>query len=297
MLFGKANIIKNNINFIKSVDGNVLYSHLYFIYSLMPDYLENISQQELGQRMLNDMPLKGCVTFDNQLSTVLELTPSGSYEIESTGIGTFGMISFSNSEPLWITNPNTINHQEANTAVWRGYASNTITAAGSLSSIVEIYGKKSTIRFSKSGHFSPKLYNSGWKGGSRAKIKTYKVTSLAKSASKKIFFFGIAVDAYGVVKDEISLAKGLVNTAVSGVALCIGGWAGLAIGLVYWGLDSIGAFDRPIQHGTSQQDPFKQPIDNLRVVLPPIRPLPQQVIKQQYTPKQTFIGPAPAKRY
>ena len=185
MLFGKANIIKNNINFIKSVDGNVLYSHLYFIYSLMPDYLENISQQELGQRMLNDMPLKGCVTFDNQLSTVLELTPLGSYEIESTGIGTFGMISFSNSEPLWITNPNTINHQEANTAVWRGYASNTITAAGSLSSIAEIYGKHSTIRFSKSGHFSPKLYNSGWKGGSRAKIKTYKVCLLYTSPSPR----------------------------------------------------------------------------------------------------------------
>lgn len=274
-----------------------LYSHLHFIYSLMPDYLENISQQELEQRMQNDMPLKGCITFDNQLSTALELTPLGSYEIESIGIGTFGMISFSNSEPLWITNPDTINHQEANTAVWRGYASNTITAAGSLSSVVEIYGKNSTVRFSKSGHFSPKLYNNGWKGGSRAKIKTYKVTSLAKSAGKKIFFLGIAIDAYGVANGEISPAKGVVNTVVGVASLCIGGWVGLAIGLVYWGLDSIGAFDRPIQHSTSQQEPFKQPIDNLRVVLPPIRPLPQQVIKRQYTPKQTFIGPAPAKRY
>lgn len=83
-----------------------------------------------------------------------------------------------------------------------------------------------------------------------------------------------------------------MDATVSGVALCIGGWAGLAglaIGLVYWGLYSIGAFDRPIQHSISEQEPFKQPIDNLRIVLPPIKPLPQQVIKRQYTPKQTFI--------
>ena len=28
--------------------------------------------------------------------------------------------------------------------------------------------------------FSPKIYKSGWKGGSRGKIKTYKVSSLGK---------------------------------------------------------------------------------------------------------------------
>lgn len=39
-----------------------------------------------------------------------------------------------------------------------------------------------------------------------------------------------------------------MDATVSGVALRIGGWAGLAIGLVYWGLDSIGAFDRPIKN-------------------------------------------------
>ena len=242
------------------------------------------------------MPLKGRVTFDNQLSTELEITPLGTQEIESSEIGTFGMISFSNSEPLWIANPNAINYQEADTAVWHGYASNSITAAGSLSSIIELSGKNRTVRFSKSGHFSPKIYNSGWKGGSRAKIKTYKVTSLAKNAGKKIFFVGIAIDAVGVATGEISIAKGVTNTVVAGAALLIGGWAGLAIGLVYWGLDSMGAFDHHIQGNTYQQDPLKQPIDNLRVVLP-IRPLPQQVIKQKYTQKQTFIGPAPVKKY
>ena len=262
----------------------------------MPNNFEDINQQELGQRMQTDMPLKGYVTFDNQLSTTLEITPLGTHEIESAGIGTFGMISFSNSEPLWIANPNMINYQEADTVVWHGYASNTITAAGSLSSIIEMSGKNKTVRFSKSGHFSPKIYNSGWQGGCRAKIKTYKVTSLAKNAGRRIFFVGIAIDAAGVVTGEISVAKGVTNTVVAGAALLIGGWVGLAIGLVYWGLDSIGVFDHHIQGNTFQQDPLKQPIDNLRVVLP-IRPLPQQTIKQQYIPKQTFIGPAPAKRY
>lgn len=262
----------------------------------MPDYLEKISQQELGQRIKNDMPLKGFVTFENQKSTPLEITPLGTHEIESSGIGSFGLISVSDTAPMWVNNPNTIIHQEADTVVWHGYASNTITAAGALSSITELSKTNKTIRFTKSGKFSPKLYN-GWNGGSRARIKTYKVTSLAKNAGRKIFFVGIAIDAVGVATDEISLAKGLTNTVVSGAAILIGGWIGLAIGLVYWGLDSMGVFEHHIMDNSFRQDPLKQPIDNLRVVLP-IRPLPPQpVIKRQYMPKQTFIGPAPAKRY
>lgn len=90
------------------------------------------------------------------------ITPLGRYEIESSGIGAFGMISFSNFELLWLKNPNTINHQEANTAVWRGYASNIITAAGLLSSIVEFMGKIK-LYISKR-QWSPKFYNRGWKG-------------------------------------------------------------------------------------------------------------------------------------
>ncbi|WP_289145806.1 hypothetical protein [uncultured Bacteroides sp.] len=262
----------------------------------MPDFLEQISQQELGQRMQNDMPLKGLVTFENQKSVPLEIAPLGTLEIESAGIGTFGLISVSDSVPIWVNNPNTIIHQEADTAVWHGYASNTITAAGSLSSIVELSQTNKTLRFYKNGQFSPKLYN-GWNGGSRARIKTYKVTSLAKNAGKKIFFIGVAVDVAGVATGEISVAKGVTNTVVAGAAILIGGWIGLAIGLVYWGLDSMGVFDHHITGNSSQQDLLKQPIDNLRVVLP-VRPLPQkQIIRPQYTPKQTYIGPAPAKRY
>ena len=262
----------------------------------MPDNLENISQQELGQRLQNSIPLKGRVTFDNQLSTALEITPLGTQEIESVGIGSYGMISFSNSEPLWIANPNTINYQEADTAVWYGYTSNSITAAGSLTSLIGNTQINSTVRLSKSGHFSPKIYNSGWKGGSRAKIKTYKVTSLAKTASEKILYIGIVVDIIGVATNDVSVGKAFMNTAVGVTAAFIGGWVGLAIGLVYWGLDSMGVFDHHIQGNTFQQDPLKQPVDNLRVVLP-IRPLPQQTIKRKYMPKQTFIGPAPIKRY
>lgn len=87
-----------------------------------------------------------------------------------------------------------------------------------------------------------------------------------------------------------------MNSLVSVAAFSIGGWIGLTIGLVYWGLDSLGVFDRPNISNPSKYDVMTQPLDNLRVCIP-TPPVPQQIIKRQYTPKQTFIGPAPAKRY
>lgn len=91
--------------------------------------------------------------------------------------------------------------------------------------------------------------------------------------------------------------KATVNTLVSGAAAIIGGWIGLTIGLVYWGLDSLGAFERPnISINPNNYGTITQPLDNLRVVIP-ILPSQEQIIKRHYKHKQTYIGPAPAKRY
>ena len=118
---------------------------------------------------------------------------------------------------------------------------------------------------------------------------------LQKMQVKDILFLDVVIDAIGVATGEISPAKAVVNTVVAGAAVCIGGWAGLAIGLVYWGLDTLGAFELPAPNGTFQRDPFEPQIDNLRVVIP--RYLPQQVIKLQNTFEKTFIGPTPYRKY
>ncbi|WP_278844513.1 hypothetical protein, partial [Hoylesella timonensis] len=61
------------------------------------------------------------------------------------------------------------------------------------------------------GHFSPKVYPSGWGGGSRARIKTYKITHIAKNVGRKVFIIGVVTDAAGVVTGQISALKGITN--------------------------------------------------------------------------------------
>ena len=74
-----------------------------------------------------------------------------------------------------------------------------------------------------------------------------------------------------------------------------GGPIGLTIGLVYWGLDLLGAFYSPTLAPNIRKDPYIQPVDNLRVVLP-IHPFPPTIIKRRFSPRQTFIGPASKSR-
>lgn len=113
---------------------------------------------------------------------------------------------------------------------------------------------------------SPKLYPSGWRWSSRARIKTYKITTLAKGIGRKVFFFGVLVDGIGLANGSISPQKALLNTGISAVTT-FGGPIGLTIGLIYWGLDSLGAFDRGYGPGIETNREIA-PIDNLRVVRP-----------------------------
>ena len=276
--------------------GMFLYSHLYFIYSLMPDYLEQISQQELHSKLQSNLNFKGIVTFDNQKKAAIEIESVGTHDIIRDQIGSYGIISFSDSMPLWINNPVLIDNEEAQNYILDEDVANFISTTGTINSLVEASKIKATARFYKSGRFSPKVYSSGWKGGSRARIKTYKITSLAEKFSSKILIVGVLFDYGRAYYGQISCEKATVNSLVSVAAFSIGGWIGLTIGLVYWGLDSLGVFDRPNISNPSKYDVMTQPLDNLRVCIP-TPPVPQQIIKRQYTPKQTFIGPAPAKRY
>ena len=52
-----------------------------------------------------------------------------------------------------------------------------------------ISGIGGTVRFTKNGKISPKYYKSGWLGGSKAKIKTYKIGKFVNIANKGLGYF------------------------------------------------------------------------------------------------------------
>lgn len=263
----------------------------------MTDHWEQLNQQELHNRLQSNLNFKGKVTFDNQKTAAIEIDPLGTHDILRNQDGSYGLISFSDSVPLWVNNPALIDNEKAKTYMWHENTANSISTIGTIASLVELSNIKATARFYKAGKFSPKIYGNGWQGGSSARIKTYKVTSLAKNMGRKIFFVGVVIDYAGAKDGQISYGKATVNTLVSGAAAIIGGWIGLTIGLVYWGLDSLGAFERPnISINPNNYGTITQPLDNLRVVIP-ILPSQEQIIKRHYKHKQTYIGPAPAKRY
>ena len=168
--------------------------------------------------------------------------------------------------PPWLVTPDLIDQQQSSSSSVYKFSANTLSGLGYSSGITEYNAGKTTLRFLKQGKFSPKLYPSGWRGGSRALIKTYKVTTLAKGIGRKVFFIGVLVDGIGLVNGSISPQKALLNTGISAVAT-FGGPIGLAIGLIYWGLDSLGAFDRGYGPGIETNREIA-PIDNLRVVRP-----------------------------
>lgn len=260
----------------------------------MPNYLEQLSQEDLKIRLQNDFPIKGQVTFDNRKSASIEIDSISTCDIPRGDMDS-AFISFCESMPSWVSNPAVLNQTSAETITYQ-YVTGTATSLGTALSLTELSGIKSTMRFQKQGRFSPKIYWQGWGGGSRARIKIYKITSLAEKGGKFIFWLSIPIDAVAVSKGIISPEKFITNTAVGAIALAASGWVGLAIGLIYWVLDSKGVFDKPNSSGiTNRRDFFTQPVDNLRVVIP--NPLIPQQIKRKYTPKQTFLNPAPNKRY
>lgn len=231
----------------------------------MPHKLNCICQKEFETRLTCCQPIKNLVAFDNQGTAFVEVE----YLIDrfcSTTAKTCGVISMSEHTPPWLVTPDLIDQQQSSSSSVYKFSANTLSGLGYSSGITEYNAGKTTLRFSKQGKFSPKLYPSGWRGGSRVRIKTYKITTLAKGIGRKVFFIGVLVDGIGLANGSISLQKALLNTGISAVAT-FGGPIGLTIGLIYWGLDSLGAFDRGYGSGIETNREIA-PIDNLRVVRP-----------------------------
>ncbi|HEU5168311.1 MAG TPA: hypothetical protein VFU29_22350, partial [Chitinophagaceae bacterium] len=91
-----------------------------------------------------------------------------------------------------------------------------------------------------------KLYPGGWGGGSRAAIKTFKVSSVAKFGSHTLFGVGVLFDGFGVYKyysgandpdafiQPVHPAKAALNTGVGAYAL----WVDPVVGIVYFGTEA-----------------------------------------------------------
>jgi len=158
--------------------------------------------------------------------------------------------------------------------------------------MTEISVKKTTVRFFKSEMFSPKFYTSGWRGGSPAKIKTYKVSSLASHAGKIALFLGIAIDAVSLARGDMSPAKFIVNTAM-GVGCClIGGVPGAACYVIYFVLDQKGVIDKVID---SASELLKDAGNSLsafstRRTKPSLSPSSDQNIPVYYTNRRQYVA-------
>ena len=87
-----------------------------------------------------------------------------------------------------------------------------------------------TFRFMHNSKFSPKYYKSGWGGGSRAHIKTYKSAKLENAFSKATTPIGMTISGYniynGYKKDGYQWGDNSNKAAISE----IGSWAGAESG-------------------------------------------------------------------
>lgn len=91
--------------------------------------------------------------------------------------------------------------------------------------------------------FSPKLYKSGWSGGSAGRIKTYKVLKVAKEVGDAFVIGNIVIDVLLLVDGAQSFTKTAMNIGAGALCLVIGGIPGLVIGISYFALDQCGLID------------------------------------------------------
>ena len=91
-----------------------------------------------------------------------------------------------------------------------------------------------SFRFKHNGRFSPKHYQSGWKGGSRARIKTTQSVKLGGTVSKLDTSVGLACTGYNLYgayeADGNKWGKNCKKTACSEVGSWTGGFVGATTG-------------------------------------------------------------------
>ena len=110
-----------------------------------------------------------------------------------------------------------------------------------------IKNKKGTVRFTKNGKISPKYYKNGWLGGSKAKIKTYKLGKFGKFASKGLKIIDFGTSAYNIgssfaedgvkcgikttIRELISYGGSALGSLIlPGIGTVIGGYLGDKLG-------------------------------------------------------------------
>lgn len=99
-----------------------------------------------------------------------------------------------------------------------------------------------SFRLFKTGEFSFKYYASGWGGGSRASITTFKLAKIGSALSYASFGAGTLLDSYGVYRyyrygadDPVATSPGKMglNTSVGAYGL----WVNPIPAAVYFGVD------------------------------------------------------------
>ena len=93
------------------------------------------------------------------------------------------------------------------------------------------------------------LYLSGWGGGSRGLITTYKVAPILKTGGVVLAGAGFAWDTYGVIHGDIAPVQYTANTVVAGSSLYIGGPVGASLAGGYF---VGGLIQKPVNCGVEQ---------------------------------------------
>ena len=106
--------------------------------------------------------------------------------------------------------------------------------------------------------------------GASALVSTGKVVSTLKVAGNATFVGGVLIDATLSATGQQSWGKTLVNTAVGGAAIAIGGVPGLIVGTGYLILDKTGCLDGPSGPMNYTPPSIAMP-DATRVVTPMLR--------------------------
>lgn len=87
-----------------------------------------------------------------------------------------------------------------------------------------------TFRFTHNGHFSPKHYQSGWNGGSRARIKTHNSIKIGGAASKFSKTVGLVCTGINLRRAYTEDGGHMGNNFKKTVCSEAGSWAGSVSG-------------------------------------------------------------------
>lgn len=94
---------------------------------------------------------------------------------------------------------------------------NKVNAIAGSSTILGLTG--ASVGYLKAGSVSLKWYSSGWRGGSRALIKTAQLSKLAETAGRVSVGIGFLADTYEFANGNISGSHYATNTVMGGLAL------------------------------------------------------------------------------